>query len=188
MLAQQTKINIMMAATLEVLQQNILDYFRISFMVVGHTKFAPDLLFSSTARDFYGSYVFNERELVAVMEQHASVVFDSGRIVRAWRETVMKKDSSLPGIRGLHDFLGLRNRGGDAVMKVRDKCYTGTLKATPMKIATGMSASDRALPGVGQSYFALGMVKQLSESKQSHLNQICANFIPQDSWHELATN
>ena len=74
------------------------------------------------------------------------------------------------------------------MMKVRDSCYTGTLKATPMKITRGMSPSDRALPGVGQSYFALGMVKELPESKQSHLNQMCANFIPRDRWHELATN
>ena len=76
----------MMATTLEILQQNVLDYFRISFMVSGHTKFAPDLLFSVTARDFYASDIFNERELVAVMEQHASVVVESGRIVQAWKE------------------------------------------------------------------------------------------------------
>ena len=134
----------MMAATLEILQQNVLDYFRISFMVAGHTKFARDLLFSLTARDSYASNVFNERELVAVMEQHASVVIDSGRIVRVWRKTVAKKYSNLPGIRGLHDFLAPRNSGQGAVMKIRESCYTGTLKDTPMKITKGMSASDIA--------------------------------------------
>lgn len=49
-----------MAATLKILQQNILDYFRTSFMVAGHTKFAPDLLFSVTGRDFYATDIFNE--------------------------------------------------------------------------------------------------------------------------------
>ena len=73
----------MMAATLEVVQLNIIDYFRISFMVAGHTKFVPDQLFSLTATDFYASDVFNESELIAVMERHASVVLDSGRIVWA---------------------------------------------------------------------------------------------------------
>ena len=53
---------------------NILDYFRISFTVAGHTKFAPDQLFYLTARDVYASDVFNERELSAMMQQHASVV------------------------------------------------------------------------------------------------------------------
>ena len=160
----------MMAATLEVVQLNIIDYFRIAFMVAGHTKFAPDQLFSLTARDFYASAVFNESELIAVMERHASVVLDSGRIVRAWRETVTKKYSKLQGIRALHDFIALRNRGEDAVMKVRDSCYTGILKNTPMKFSKGMSPSDVAIPGVGQSYYALKVVKELSENKQSHLN------------------
>ena len=71
-------------------------------------------------------------------------------------------------------------------MKVRDSCYTGMLKDTPMKITKGMSCSDIAIPGFHQTYYALGMVKQLSESKQGHLNQMCTNFIPQDRWHELA--
>lgn len=62
-------------------------------------------MFSIIARDFYASDVFNERELVAVMERH--VVIDSGRIVQACRETVLKKCSNLPGIRGYHDFLTL---------------------------------------------------------------------------------
>lgn len=170
----------MMAAALEIVQQGILDYFRVSFMIAGHTKFAPDQLFSITARDFYSSDVFNESELIAVMEQHATVVFDNGRIVRAWRETVTNKYSNLPGIRELHNFLVMRNNDQGAAMKVRDSCYTGLLKNTPMKIAKEMNASDRALPGVGQSYYALGMVKELSQSKQAHLNQMCVNFIPQD--------
>ena len=67
----------MMVATMEVVQQNILDYFRTSFMVAGHTKFAPDQLFALTARDFYASDIFNERELLEVMQRHATVMFDS---------------------------------------------------------------------------------------------------------------
>ena len=66
------------------------------------------------------------RELVAVMERHASVVVDSGHIVQVWRETVTKKYSNLPGIRGLRDFLALCNSGQDVLMKVQDICYTGT--------------------------------------------------------------
>ena len=62
-----------------------------------------------------------------------------------------KRYSNLPGIRGLHDFMALRNKEEDAVMKVRYSCYTGTLKATPMKITRGMNPNDRALPGVDRS-------------------------------------
>ena len=115
---------------------------------------------------------------MAVMERHASVVIDSGRIVRTWRETVTKKYSNLPGIRGLHDFLALRNSGQDAVMKVRESCYTGVLKDTPMKVTKGMSCTDIAIPGVGQTYFALRMIKQLSESKQSHFKSNVCQLYP----------
>ena len=59
----------MMASAMEIVQQNILQYFRISFMVAGHTKFAPDQLFSVTARDLYGSDLFNERELIEVLQR-----------------------------------------------------------------------------------------------------------------------
>ena len=40
-----------------IVQQGILDTLRISFMISGHTMFAPDQLFSITARDFYSSDV-----------------------------------------------------------------------------------------------------------------------------------
>ena len=59
--------------------------------------------------------MFNESELIAVMEKHAIVVFDKGSIVWAWRKTVANKHSTLP-----HDFLALKNHGQDAAMKVRD--------------------------------------------------------------------
>ena len=32
----------MMAAALEIVQQGIIDYLHISFMIAGHTKFVPD--------------------------------------------------------------------------------------------------------------------------------------------------
>ena len=84
----------MMAAALEIVQQGIMDSLRISFMIAGHTKFAPDQLFSITTRDFYSLDVFNESELITVMEKHATVVFDKGSIVRAWRKTVANKYSN----------------------------------------------------------------------------------------------
>ena len=69
---------------------------RISFTIAGTQIFASDQLFSITARDFYSSDVFNESELIAVMEKHATVVFDKGSIVRAWRKTVANQYSNRP--------------------------------------------------------------------------------------------
>ena len=47
-----------------------------------------------------------------------------------------------------------------------------------MKEAKGIKASDMALPGVGQMDYALEMVKELAQSKLTHLYQMCANFSP----------
>ena len=49
-----------------------------------------------------------------------------------------------------------------------------------MKISKEMSSKDVAIPSVGQRYFALGMIESLSESKQTHLNQMCTSFIPNE--------
>ena len=96
------------------------------------------------------------------MQRHATVMFDNGRIVRCWRETVTQKYSSLPGIRDLHDFLTLRNVGENALMKVRTNCYSGTLKSTPMAIRKGMSAAD----GFYQDWASPILQKEWSNSYQ----------------------
>ena len=75
----------------------------------------------------------------------------------------------LPGIRDLHDFLALQNAGENATMKVRDNCYCGVLRNTPMSIRKRCTLQDRALPRVSESYFAKGFVKTLSDNKQAHL-------------------
>ena len=93
----------LMSSCMELVQHRILEYLRISFMVPGHTKFAPDL-FSQIAKSYYKSDVFNEADLQLVVEQFSLVMIDNGGIVRTWREKVGEKYSNLPGIRDLHDF------------------------------------------------------------------------------------
>ena len=48
-------------------QHNILDYLRISFLIAGHTKFDVDRLFSITAESYNSVDVFNTKELAQVM-------------------------------------------------------------------------------------------------------------------------
>lgn len=151
-------------------------------MVAGHTKFAPDQMFSVLARAYYASDIFNEKQLRDVISRHAAVVMDNGKIVRSWREVVGEKYSNLPGIRDLHDFLALCSPGHNAVMKVRETCYTGTLRDTPMKITDELRV---ALPTVNHSYHALKRVKELSDNKKMDLRQMCTNFIQREQWHEI---
>ena len=74
-----------MSASLEVVEQRVFQYLCVSFMVSGHTKFAPDL-FGKIAKAFYAADVFNVIELEQLVQQFAVVILDSGGIVRTWRE------------------------------------------------------------------------------------------------------
>ena len=70
-------------------------------------------------------------------------------------------------------------------MKVRELCYSGTLKNTPMHLTRGYTREFLALPTVNDTYIAQGKIKQLSDTKLSHLKQMCSNYIPREEWHEL---
>jgi len=72
----------LMGSVFEVVERGLFNYFRVSFMVAGHTKFAPDRLFALLAKKYYSSDVFNQLQLIDVYEQHSTVTFDDGRIVR----------------------------------------------------------------------------------------------------------
>ena len=58
-----------MGAAMEIVQQNLLSFFRIRFMVVGHTKFDPDRLFSNIARAFNRADTFNISQLAELISQ-----------------------------------------------------------------------------------------------------------------------
>ena len=79
-------------------------FFRVSFLIAGHTKFSPALLFSKIAQSYNRSDVFTTLELKEVISQYAEVVVDNGEIVCDWRSP-MTKYSKLPGICSLHDFI-----------------------------------------------------------------------------------
>lgn len=133
MLDPQIKYQYLMCLCMELVQQKVLDYFRVSFMVLGHTKFAPDLLFSRIASAYHKSDVFNQADLELAALLYATVYVDRGRIVRTWREKVGEKYTNLPGIRGLHDFMCIATSPNGVLMKVRQKCYAGALKTHQQK-------------------------------------------------------
>ena len=82
----------------ELVQQNIFSFFRLSFMIAGHTKFNLDRLFSQISISYNRSDVFNSDDLVAVVSLHARVVMDAeGEVVKHWREKLSQKFTKLPG-------------------------------------------------------------------------------------------
>ena len=89
----------MMSWAYEMVQHKRVDFLRISFLIAGHTKFAPDLLFSKIAQTYNRSDVFNTDELKEVISTYAEVVVDEGELVCDWRTPLSEKFSKLPGIR-----------------------------------------------------------------------------------------
>ena len=78
----------------------------------------------------------------------------------------------------------LHNPTSNAIMKVRDLCYEGTLRGTPMTLSREYSPTTCALPSVSDTYQARGNMK-ISEVKQDHLKQVYTNFVLRERWHEL---
>ena len=71
--------------------------------------------------------MFTTAELGTVAENYSDAVIDDGSIVYEWRSLLVKY-STLPGIRGLHDFVFVRNLGSDVKLRVRPLCYTGAIQ------------------------------------------------------------
>ena len=147
-----------MGWAMEMVQQKILDYLRISFLIAGHTKFDVDRLFSVTAKSYNAADVFNSQELTQVMSQSENItaVLENGRLIQNWREKVTIKYSKLPGIRDLHDFVMVRSpETGSATMLVRDYCYGGAVQKSTMKINPGVSLESSVIPDEDQNYITL---------------------------------
>ena len=169
----------LMAWAMEIVQQGIVDFLRISFMIAGHTKFTVDQLFSQTAKAYNESDVFTTEELAQVMSAHATIIIDDGHRVLTWRENIPSKYSKLPGIQELHDFIIVKQPdAGIAAMKVRERCYEGSIHPSPLKVTSG-DPHDSIIPQESENYLALNRIRELHSSKVKNLQQMYRNFIPE---------
>ena len=116
------------------IQHERLSFFRVSFIIAGHTKFSPNLLFSRISQTYNKSDVFNTEELKDIIALYADVVIDDGSIVCDWRNA-MSKYSKLPGIRSLHDFIYMKHSATNYVVaKVRKNCATGSFENSTIHV------------------------------------------------------
>ena len=170
----------MMAWALEMLQHGRLDFLRVSFLIAGHTKFSPDLVFSKIAKSYNRSDVFNTEELKSIIALYADTVLDQGEIVCDWR-TKLTKYSKLPGIRSLHDFVFAKNSlTGNIVCKTRPLCYKGSFDNATIHVLAGRDVHEVAIPDASESYSCKSKLRQLSDTKLGHLRQMSRSFIPND--------
>ena len=163
-----------MGWAMEMVQHNILDYLRISFLIAGHTKFDVDRLFSITAKSYNSADVFNTKELAQVMAQSDNItaVLEDGRLIQNWRESVTVKYSKLPGIRDLYDFIIVRSpETGSATMLVREHCFGGVAQKSTMKLNSGISSESSVIPCEDENYITLNKKRELTATKLAHLTQ-----------------
>ena len=125
-------------------------------MILGHTKFKVDRLFSKIAISYNRFDIFNVDNLAAIVGMHAHVTIDAdGSVVRQWREKLGHKFTKLPGICALHNFVIVKHiNSGDVVLRVRQLCYTGSFESSKMKIARGVSTTLEAIPQESDLYKA----------------------------------
>ena len=168
-----------MSWALEMVQQNVLDLVRVSFMIAGHTKFHPDLLFSKIAQPFNRNDVFTTTDLQELVGRFADVVVDEGELVVDWRTPLSVKYTKYPGIRSQHDFVFTRNVATQEVFcKGRELCYTGAFAKATIHVAANQNVEDNVIPGPNDSYVALNKLRCLNGVKLGHLCQMFDNFIP----------
>ena len=96
-----------------------------------------------------------------------------------WRENIPSKYSKLPGIQELHDFIIVKQPdAGIAAMKVRERCYEGSIRPSPLKVTSG-DPHDSIIPQESENYLALNRIRELHYSKVKNLQQMYRNFIPE---------
>ena len=91
----------------------------------------PQIVSSGSA---YKRDVFTIHELKTLCDRSATTFIEDGQQVLTWSDSLGSKYSDLPGVRKLHDFLVVKAHDGKVVMKVRDKCYTGAWKDSPLHV------------------------------------------------------
>ena len=107
---------------------------KVSFMylVVGHTKFEPDRLFSSIAKTFYARDVFCIEMLQDIATLYSnSCIFTSKQIMH-WRSALEEKYTALSGITDLHEFV-IRKVSSGTELKTRETCYNGSYQITTIR-------------------------------------------------------
>jgi len=156
---------------MEMVHQQKLDYVRFSFMVAGHTKFAPDRLFAQIVSSYNRSDVFTISQLQQICGLHAETIIDDGSAVLQWREATSLKYSDLPGTRKYHDFLIVRGVSGSVLMKVREKCYDGTFSVSPMSII------DESADGLPTKNYRDTHTRPLTNEKMKDITSMYDKFI-----------
>ena len=156
---------------LEMVKSGKVDMIHISFLIAGHTKFSPDRMFANVANAYKKADVFTVKELEEICLQFATTTVEDGTHILTWRENLGQKYTELPGVRSLHDFLFFKSTAGSVVTKVRELCYSGAWKQSPLH------PKDPSLPGFPSDTYKDKHYKKITKDKMEHMITMYNKFI-----------
>lgn len=91
-----------------------------------------------------------------------------------WRDTLSLKYTDLPGVRKYHDFLFIRSHIGEIVMKVREQCYTGAWKDSPLRLL------DPSICGTPTTNYKDTKYHAIKDEKMANMITMYNRFISPD--------
>lgn len=150
----------------------------LSFLVVGHTKFAPDWCFGLFKRLYKRTKVGSLRSVAQVVNESAQCNFaqlvsqeDGSTVVPTydWTSFFVPQLKKIPGIKKLHHFRCVSSEPG--VVYVKEHADTVERKITLSKSATTWSPDPNILPPVVPP-------KGLSAERQWYLFDTIREFCP----------
>ena len=65
-------------------------------------------------------------------------------------------------------------------MKIREHCFEGTIKETPMKVAKGHFPVENAIPSSEDTYEQRKKVGEISSTKAAQLHQTYCDYMPEE--------
>ena len=154
----------------ELVEKKRFDTVRFIYLTVGHTKFAPDKLFSSIAKTFYNSNVFCIEMLDHIVQQYATSYVFTSRLMQHWKTALEQKYSAISGITEMHNVLVVRKHG-KVVLQDRKLCFGGEYSV----LHNRKSNSEHLLPDL-LPYEPV----ELSAEKFRHLREQHTKYIKQD--------
>jgi len=149
-----------------------LEHIHISFMIAGHTKFAPDRLFSTIGCAYKTEDVFTINGLKSICDKCSTCFIETGETVLTWRNSLGERYSDLPGVRKYHDFLIVKAHDGTVVMKVHENCFGGSWRNSPLHVR------DSSVPGVPTDTYKETQMKTISAEKMANMITMYDRFIP----------
>ena len=95
------------------------------YLTVGHTKFAPDQLFSSIAKTFYNSDVLSIEMLHQITQQYATSLVFTSRLMQHCKTALEQKYTAILEITEMHDISVSKLRLGKTTVTQRRVCCNG---------------------------------------------------------------